>query len=111
MSKIYIAGKITGDPEYKAKFAVAEKRLRSVPENVVLNPAALPTGLEYVDYMNICYAMLNVADKAVFLPDYRYSDGACLEMKYCLTVHKPYEVLPVMDPACVKTQKGGRKLS
>lgn len=102
MTKIYIAGKITGDPEYRAKFAAVEERLRSDPRNVVINPAVLPARLEYPDYMNICHAMLNAADRVVFLPDYRYSEGACLEMQYCQTVRKPYEVLPAMDPACVK---------
>ena len=107
MTKIYIAGKITGDPGYRAKFAAVEERLRCDPKNVVINPAVLPRRLDYVDYMNICHAMLNAADQVVFLPDYGRSDGARLEMQYCQTVHKPYEVLPVMDPACT----GERKLS
>ena len=101
MTKIYIAGKITGDLEYRAKFAAVEERLRSDPRNVVINPAVLPARLEYPDYMNICHAMLNAADRVVFFPDYRYSEGALLEMQYCQTVRKPYEVLPVIDPACV----------
>ena len=105
MNKIYIAGKITGDPEYRAKFAAVGKMLERDPVNMVINPAVLPTRLEYPDYMNICHAMLNAADKVVFLPDYRYSEGACLEMQYCQAVRKPYEVLPVMDPACTGEEK------
>jgi hypothetical protein len=105
MNKIYIAGKITGDPGYRAKFAAVEKRLERDPVNVVINPAVLPKRLDYVDYMNICHAMLNAADRVVFMQDYRYSEGACLEMQYCLTVHKPFEVLPVMDPACTGKEK------
>ena len=50
--KIYIAGKITGDKRYKAKFAAAEKNLQAAG-HVVLNPATLPAGLEQADYMRI----------------------------------------------------------
>ena len=51
--KIYIAGKITGDRKYRAKFRNAAKNLETLG-HVVLNPATLPDGLEQVDYMRIC---------------------------------------------------------
>lgn len=35
---------------------------------MVLNPATLPDGLDDVDYMRICMAMVDAADLAVFLP-------------------------------------------
>ena len=66
--KIYIAGKITGDRKYRAKFREAAKTLEALG-HVVLNPAILPDGLEQVDYMRICLAMLEAADLAVFMPD------------------------------------------
>lgn len=74
--KIYIAGKITGDKRYKAKFAAAAKNLQAAG-HVVLNPATLPAGLEQEDYMRICLAMLDSADQVTFLPDYQESAGAC----------------------------------
>ena len=41
--KIYIAGKITNDKNYKEKFARAEKTIKErLPDVSVLNPAALP---------------------------------------------------------------------
>lgn len=46
--KIYIAGKITGDKRYKAKFAAAAKNLQTAG-HVVLNPATLPAGLTDAD--------------------------------------------------------------
>ena len=76
--KIYIAGKITGDRKYKAKFREAAKTLEALG-HVILNPAILPAGLEQVDYMRICLAMLEAADLAVFLPDYQESAGAMVE--------------------------------
>ena len=39
--KIYIAGKITGDDGYRAKFQEAAKNLEALG-HVVLNPAILP---------------------------------------------------------------------
>lgn len=80
--KIYIAGKITGDNEYKAKFREAAEKLETLG-HVVLNPAILPAGLAEQDYMQITLAMLNAADMAVFLPDYQESAGAMVEWAWC----------------------------
>ena len=80
--KIYIAGKITGDRKYRAKFREAAKTLEALG-HVVLNPAILPEGLEQVDYMRICLAMLEAADLAVFMPDYQESAGAMVEWAWC----------------------------
>lgn len=80
--KIYLAGKITGDKRYKAKFREAAKNLEA-QGHVVLNPATLPDGLTDADYMRICMAMLEAADLAVFLHDYQESKGAMVEWAWC----------------------------
>ena len=85
--KIYIAGKIAGDKRYRAKFREAAKSLEALG-HVVLNPATLPDGLEQADYMRICLAMLDTADLAVFLPDYRESRSAMVEWAYCQRIGK-----------------------
>lgn len=85
--RIYLAGKIAGDRRYRAKFRAAAKNLEAMGY-VVLNPAALPDGLEQADYMRICLAMLDTADMAVFLPDYRESKGAMVEWGYCQRIGK-----------------------
>lgn len=85
--KVYLAGKITGDKRYKAKFREVEKKLEAAG-HVVLNPATLPDGLEQADYMRICLAMLDTADLAVFLPDYQESKGAMVEWGYCQRIGK-----------------------
>lgn len=54
--KIYIAGAITGDPEYREKFRRAEEAVRA-EGHVAVNPAVLPEGLEPGDYMRICTAL------------------------------------------------------
>ena len=87
--KIYIAGKITGDKRYKAKFAAAAKNLQAAG-HVVLNPATLPAGLTDADYMRIGMAMLDTADQVTFLPGYQESAGAMVEMDYCRRIGKPW---------------------
>ena len=78
--KIYIAGKISGDPGYKEKFAAAAAALRCRwPEAVILNPAVLPEKMTPADYMAICLPMLLRADVAAFLPDWQRSNGARIE--------------------------------
>jgi len=89
--KIYIAGKITGDENYREKFEVFanyEDRQGNIP----LNPAVLPAGMTQADYMRICFAMLDCADEARFIPGYEESPGAMLELDYCKKVGKPWRV-------------------
>ena len=88
--KVYIAGKITGDPGYRDKFAEAEIQL-GWQGNTVLNPAELPEGMTPADYMRICLAMIDVADLVVFLPDAKDSAGARLKKAYCEYVGKEME--------------------
>lgn len=85
--KIYIAGKITGESNYKAKFKEAEHKLKA-EGHIVLNPAELPEGMAKEDYMRICFAMIEVADKVCFLPGWYGSDGARLEYDYCTYIGK-----------------------
>lgn len=77
--KVYIAGKITGNENYKAEFAEAEEKLRELG-HIPLNPAVLPEGLEKADYMRICLAMLDSADAIASLLSWTRSDGAAIEM-------------------------------
>lgn len=76
--KIYISGKITGDRRYKAKFREVEKKLAAAG-HIVLNPATAPEGLRPVDYMRLCFAMMEAADVVLFMQDYQDSRGAMLE--------------------------------
>lgn len=103
---VYIAGKITGDPGYRGKFAAAKEWLLAEKEtqevargllkvspyptaDVVLNPAELPEGWPNGLYMDVCLAMIRAADLVVFLPGWEQSRGASLEMQYCRYKIKP----------------------
>lgn len=90
--KIYIAGKIAGDPDYKEKFAAYARRIEENGD-VALNPATIPEGLPVADCMRICFAMIDVADTVAFLPDWKRSGGAQLEKEYCEYTGKPTMVL------------------
>lgn len=88
MSKVYIAGKITGDDDYVDKFYSYETDVSKLYE-VVLNPADLPSGMAPADYMRICFAMIDTADAVMFIPDWEQSEGAKLEHQYCKYIGKP----------------------
>ena len=103
--KIYIAGKITGDPDYKAKFNAAaeayEKR-----GFIVLNPAWMPEGMQKADYMRICFAMIDTADVVAFLPGYELSAGAQLELQYSLYIDKDVKLPECEHPALFREGNG-----
>ena len=42
--KVYLAGKISGDPGYWSKFSLAQEQMED-EGHIVLNPAELPDGL------------------------------------------------------------------
>lgn len=81
--KIYIAGKITGDPNYRAKFAKVEEQLKA-EGYTVMNPAVLPDGFEHHEYISICFAMIDACNWAYFLNDWTDSKGAKLEHEYAI---------------------------
>lgn len=77
--KVYLAGKITGDPGYRAKFQAARERVEWMG-HIALDPSVLPDGMETADYMRICTAMLDSADAIGLLRDWADSPGARCEM-------------------------------
>lgn len=87
MKKIYIAGKITGDPNFKSKFEEAQKELEN-QGHLVMSPAVLTQGFPHEAYMPICFAMIDACEEVVFLPDWITSKGALLEMEYAAAKSK-----------------------
>ena len=85
--KIYIAGKISGDNDYRAKFNQAKNNLKKLGY-IVLNPAELPEGMKPADYMEICFSMIRCADVVAFLTDWEESREATLEHAYCAYIGK-----------------------
>jgi nucleoside 2-deoxyribosyltransferase len=76
---VYIAGKISGDPDYKAKFERARIAFDGAGF-IALAPSVLPsTGFEYAAYIRIAAAMLDECEAVCFLPDWTESKGAMYE--------------------------------
>lgn len=78
--KIYIAGKITGDKNYRKKFKKAERALKKKGHSV-MNPAVLSDYPEFSwnDYMFITKAMQKKCTATYLLPDWSISKGAIEE--------------------------------
>lgn len=76
---IYLAGKITGNPNYKEDFEAAERALTEAGETV-MNPAILPLGWGYDSYMRMTHAMLVECDAICLLPNWMDSRGARVEL-------------------------------
>ena len=82
---IYIAGKITGDSNYKDKFKYYELYYR-LQGHTVLNPAVLPMSdsISYEAYIRMSKAMLEESETIVMLPDYEESKGALQELQWAI---------------------------
>lgn len=79
--KVYLSGKITGDPDYRKKFAIATEKLQKAGYTV-LNPAILPEGFEYEDYMAMCFPMVDSCQMIALLEDYKDSPGTLREIEH-----------------------------
>lgn len=78
-TKIYIAGPMTGIPEFnRPEFFKAEAQLIE-KGYITLNPAQLPGGLTDAQYMDICCAMLRAVDAIYMLEGWERSAGARAE--------------------------------
>lgn len=78
--KMYLSGKITGDSNYRQKFNAMTEELLSYGY-VVFNPAVLPDGFEYEDYMDLDLLILSRCDAIFLLRDWKSSPGAKRELE------------------------------
>lgn len=85
---IYIAGPITGVPQYWEAFEAAEDTVEGFGYTVI-TPTRLPSGMDNSQYMRICLAMIDSADAVLFLQGWSKSAGARLELAYVNYVGKP----------------------
>jgi len=85
--KIYIAGKITDNPNYMEQFSIAESFLKQ-KGHAVMNPTILPPGFEHHEYMKICFSMIDACEAVYMLDNWRDSKGATMEYKYAMANDK-----------------------
>ena len=77
--KVYIAGPMTGLPQFnRPAFHQAALNL-SFEHHVPLNPAILPDGLTEADYLAVGITMLQRADAIFLLTGWQFSAGARAE--------------------------------
>ena len=79
---IYIVGSISGDPNYKMKFRKAEKHLREMRFDKVINPICVTDNLPYECYAPISIGFVQACDCLFVLGDWKESKGARAEVAY-----------------------------
>lgn len=111
MAKIYIAGPITGKPNYnKEAFEEAEHFL-SLLGHTVLNPSnhtplVNPEAIRHEQYLEICFKMLDCCDTIYMLDGWQHSKGALLEYEYALD-HGMTIMYQTQPPECFKYERKG----
>lgn len=78
--KIYIAGPMSGLPEFNRPAFFKAAAEISACGHCVLNPAILPDGLTQHECMDICQAMVRGADAIFVLSGWETSRGAVAEI-------------------------------
>ena len=82
MAKIYIAGPMSGLPNFNRDAFNLEAERLNVLGHIALNPVILPNGLEQHEYMAICIEM-------VMLPGWERSARARAEHALAIKLGKP----------------------
>lgn len=85
--KIYVSGKITGNPDYEKTFEAAKENLKH-NGFIVLTPLLIKASLNYEDFMTIDFAMISVCDAIYMLKGWEESPGAKREFAYAKAMNK-----------------------
>jgi len=79
--RIYICGKVTGDPNYRAKFRKEEERLFAFKYEPVNPTAGISANEEWAKAMKTALRLMLLCDGVSLLPDWKKSKGAKIEVR------------------------------
>lgn len=88
--KIYISGKMTGNPDYKDEFFEAENWLISQGYKPI-NPSNMDIifpELNYQEFMALDYKLIEMCDGIFMIHNWQRSKGACAELTYAKSLGK-----------------------
>ena len=106
--KIYIAGKVTGDPCYKMKFEAGVRHLEGLgwKRKEIVNPAQLIDGdTPWLKAMWKCLKLMRKCGLVALLPDWRESRGARIERFVATVLRKWMIYIHPMDNKREQPQK------
>lgn len=90
--KLYLAGKITGNPNYRSQFDEVAKVL-ATEGHTIMYSTNLPAGYTHDEYLHICFAMIDVCEGIALLPNWKESRGAQMEHAYAIMKDKKIFIL------------------
>ena len=93
ISTIYIAGPMTGLPEWNREaFNIAERELSILGKTVLspdkMRPAHAPARITHSQYLEICLAMIRAVECVYFLAGWQNSKGAKIEHEWAVSLGK-----------------------
>ena len=106
--RLYLAGPITDVPDYKERFAEAERDFSEHYD--VINPARILEGVDDRDCLPLCLRLIDRADSVVLLPGWRSSMGAVTEALYAVRQGKDVTAFERKD-AAYSVRWDGEKLT
>lgn len=84
--KLYISGPMTGKPDLNfPAFMAAEAKLQA-KNVIVINPARMPQGLSYAEYMKLDLFLLGMCDAIYLLDGWQHSKGARAELSFAISL-------------------------
>lgn len=87
LPSMYIAGSVTGVPDYRKRFKKVNDFLTK-EGHLCMDPSILTEGFPYESYMPICFAMIDACDSIYLLEGWESSKGACRELEYAQSKNK-----------------------
>ena len=106
--KVFISGKVTGNPNYVEQFTKAENWLlsRSYDTDDIMNPAIFCSPKwSWGKCMRRCLAVLRSCEAIAQLPNWKKSRGARIEAAFARLTGMTF--IPIPESAISKNRKGG----